>query len=192
MHGTDVWTERHRVMSEWYANPLVWIGVLSSSAVVTGVIFAIGQWKGKVDSDRSSFKRTLDAFMSEIRVDIKRIFERLPPAPTVAGASPLRLTEPGREISDRLDASAIADNLVPELRERVADMQPYDIQELCYKYIRNEYEPPDDVKALILQYAFDNGIDREQVLDVIAIELRDRLLPNPPDGSPPPVHEPRT
>ncbi len=172
-------------MSEWYANPLVWIGLLSSSAVVIGIIFAIGQWKGKVDSDRDSFKRTLDAFMSEIRADIKRIFERLPPAPTVAGASPLRLTELGRKISDRLDASAIADSLAPDLRERIADMQPYEIQEFCFSYLRREYEPPDRVRSLILECAFDNGIDREQVLDVIAIELRDRLLPNPPDEPPP-------
>lgn len=171
-------------MGDWYTNPLVWIGVLSASAVVIGAIFSIGQWKGRLDADRSALRKDIDSdrvtirdFMAEIRADIKRIFERLPPASTVAGASPLRLTELGREISARLDAGAIADGLAPRLRERVADLAPYDVQEACFAYIRGEYEAPDDVKALILQCAFDNGIGREQVLDVIAIELRDRLLP---------------
>ena len=93
----------------------------------------------------------------------------------------MRLTELGRKISARLGAAAIADSLVPHARERASGLQPYEIQELCFAYIRNEYEPPDDVRALILQCAFDNGLEREAVLDVIAIELRDRLLPNPSD-----------
>ena len=58
---------------------------------VGGIIFSLGQWKGKVDEAHSTFKRTLDAFMVEIRADIKRIFERLP-SETVSGANPLRLT----------------------------------------------------------------------------------------------------
>ena len=188
--GSDAWTGAPRV-NEWVNNPLVWIGMLSVAAVVVGTIFGIGQWKGRLDADRSTLRKDIDSdrgtirdFMTEIRADIKRIFERLPMASTVAGASPLRLTELGEKISVQLAAGAIADGLAPRLRERVAGMQAYDIQELCFAYIRDEYEPPDDVKTLILQCAFDNGIDREQVLRVIAIELRDQLLP-PTDSSPP-------
>ena len=175
----------HRVVDDWYSNPVVWIGSLSLAAVVVGAIFSIGQWKGRLDADRSTLRKDIDSdrvtirdFMAEIRADIKKIFERLPPPlTTVAGVSPLRLTELGRKISARLTASAIADGLAPHLRERVAGLQPYEIQELCFAYIRDEYEPPDDLRTLILQCAFDNGIDREQVLNVIAIELRDQLLP---------------
>ena len=56
-------------------------------------------------------------------------------------------------------------------------MQPYEIQELCFKHVQEEYGPPEDVEALVRQCVFDNGISRKEVLDVIAIELRDRLLP---------------
>ena len=57
-------------------------------------------------------------------------------------------------------------------------MLPYEVQELCFKYMNgDEFVPRDDVRTLILQCAFDKGLKREQVLDVIAIELRDRLLP---------------
>ena len=74
-------------MSDWYTNPLLWIGVLSAAAVVIGAIFSIGQWKGRLDADRSALRKDIDSdrvtirdFMAEIRADIKRIFERLPPA----------------------------------------------------------------------------------------------------------------
>ena len=166
-------------MSNWYANPLVWIGLLSLAAVVFGLVFGLGQWKGNLDSDRASFKEFMAGIkgdLAQIRSDINRIFERLPSGPLARG-SPLRLTELGRKISARLDAGTIADSLLPQLRGRSSGLQPYEIQELCFAHVREKYEPPKDVEALILQCAFDDGLDRKEVLDVIAIELRDRLLP---------------
>ena len=167
-------------MSDWYANPLVWIGLLSLAAVVFGLVFGLGQWKGNLDSDRASFKEFMTGLkgdLAQIRSDINRIFERLPSPRPLASGSPLRLTELGREISARLDAGTIADGLLPQLRERSSGMQPYEIQELCFKHVQEEYGPPEDVEALIRQCAFDDSLKRKEVLDVIAIELRDRLLP---------------
>ena len=164
-------------MGEWFSNPATWIIVgISLLSVVIGATWKAASWKTKVDSDRSDFKSRLDSFVAEIRTDIKRIFERLPAPQTVAGASPLRLTELGQRISTRLNAGAIADELVPILRERTEGKAPYEIQEMCFKYIRDEYEPPPETQALILQCAFDDGVAKDGVLDVIAIELRDRLL----------------
>lgn len=80
-------------MNEWLANPVAWVASLS---VVAGVAFALGTWKGKVDSDRASFKE----FMREVRDDIKEILGRLP-SPTVTDASPLPLTACGRPASPR-------------------------------------------------------------------------------------------
>ena len=115
--------------------------------------------------------------IDEIRTDIKGIFERIGPA-TAVSESPIKLTELGQEISARLDAGEIAESLVPQFRARVSGMLPYEVQELCFKYMNgDEFVPHDDVRTLILQCAFDKGLKREQVLDVIAIELRDRLLP---------------
>ena len=178
-------------MGEWYTNPLVWIGLLSLLAVAVGLIFGLGQWKGKVDSDRDTFKRTLDAFMVEIRADIKRIFERLPAPEPVAGASPLRLTELGRSLSERLGASAWAEEQAPLLLDRVADASAYDIQVFAYKYAKDEFTPDPAMEARIKQCAFDTGLQTDKVLDVLAIELRDRLLrlrhlesEDPPEESP--------
>ena len=164
-------------MNEWFINPLFWIAFLSLLSVVAGAIFAFGQWKGKVDSDRASFKE----FMKEVRNDIKEILRRS--SHTLAGSSPLRLTDLGRSVSERLDASALAQDLASLLQEQVKEKTPYEIQEMCFDYIRHEYKPPDKVEALIETCAYDNGIDRGQVEDVLAVELRDRLLATIPRPS---------
>ncbi len=62
--------------------------------------------EGKVDADRATFKE----FMAKIREDIKKILRRLPPR-TVEGASPLRLTELGEQVSKEIGASEWADRI---------------------------------------------------------------------------------
>ena len=70
-------------MNEWFASPLFWIAFLSLLPVAAGAVFAFGQWKGRVDSDRESFK----ALMAEVRSDIKEILGRLP-SRTLTDSSP--------------------------------------------------------------------------------------------------------
>ena len=189
-------------MVDWFDNPFVLInatlGIITLVVLLGRGLILIGQWKGKVDEAQSTFKTNLDSFnkeiraeikeiraennqiraeIKEIRTDIKGIFERIWPA-TAISESPIKLTELGQEISARLDAGEIAESLVPQFRARVSGMLPYEVQELCFKYMNgDEFVPHDDVRTLILQCAFDKGLKRKQVLDVIAIELRDRLLP---------------
>lgn len=174
-------------MVDWVNNPFVWINAILGIITVVGflarLIFLFGRWKGKVDEAQSTFKTNLDSITKEIRADIdnihtdvKEIFRRMGPV-TATSESPIKLTDLGHEISVRLDAGAIADSLVPRVRARVSGMQPYEVQELCFEYMNgDEFVPTNDVNALILQCAFDKGLKRKQVLDVIAIELRDRLL----------------
>ena len=156
------------VVNDVFANPWVWVGLL---VALVGAVFTLGQWKGKVDSDRASFKD----FMKEVRNDIKEILRRLP-SHVLGGGSPLQLTEYGRSISERLDAVALAQEIAPRLQVQIEGKAPYEIQERCFDYVRHEYEPPDEVESLIKTCAYDHGIDRGQVLDVLAVELRDKLL----------------
>ena len=72
-------------MNEWFASPLLWVVFLSLLPVAAGAIFAFGQWKGRVDSDRALLK----GLMVEVRNDIKEILRRLP-APTMDADSTLR------------------------------------------------------------------------------------------------------
>ena len=166
-------------MGEWYINPLVWIGTLSLSAVAVGIIFGAGQWKGKVDSDRDAFR----TFMSNIRQDIDYIHSRIDdilgrlggPA-TLKTTSPVTLTELGQSVSETLGASAWAEEQAPRLLGQVADAGAYDIQVFAYRYVEDEFMPDPATEATIKQCAYENGLRRKQVLDVLAIELRDRLL----------------
>ena len=191
-------------MDEWYTNPLVWIGVLSSVSVMVGTIFWLGQWKGRVDADWSALRKDIDSdrstvreFMAEIRADIKRIhaditrihaditrnraditrlFERLPPPEPVASGSPLRLTTLGQSMSDELGVSAWATETAPNLLHRAQGMTAYKVQEMCFEYARNEWKPSDEWDARIDACACSRGMERKSVLDVFAVELRDRLL----------------
>ena len=86
-------------MNEWFASPLLWVVFLSLLPVAAGAIFAFGQWKGRIDSDRALFK----GLMAEVRNDIKEILRRLP-APTVDANSPLRLANLGKSTSERFTA----------------------------------------------------------------------------------------
>ena len=83
-------------MNEWFANPLFWIAFVSLLPMAAGAIFAFGQWKGRVDSDRESFKE----LMAEVRSDLKEILRRLP-SRTLTDGSPLRLTDLDKSISAR-------------------------------------------------------------------------------------------
>ena len=162
-------------MNGWITNPLVWIGVAGIVFAVVRTILAIGQWKGRVDSSLDTIKTTL----KEIRDDVKQIFERLPrPSSSLfTDNSPLRLTDLGRSISETLGAPQWAAEVAPSLKNRVKDMVAYDIQEFCRTYVYREFQPTPDQEEKIKACAYENALDRREVLDVLAIELRDVLLP---------------
>ncbi len=158
-------------------NPL-WIMV---GLAVAGALIAIGKWIGAVNSDRGSFKKFTVAVrddLKDIQNDIKKMLH-WQSSKTIDSQSPLRLTEIGQKVSDLLDIPAITEMLVSTLRPQVEGKQPYDIQERCFAYVRDEYEPSPELDARIKQCAYDNGLDRDEVLDVLAVVLRDKLLASP-------------
>ena len=160
--------------------PIVAGAVVLLIAIVTGLM-KFATWKGGVDQQNKEINNTLRDFMAEIRDDIKTILGRLP-SPSVTGGSPLRLTKLGEEISRTLEISEWANITAEELRDHIADKSAYEIQEFCFNYVR-KFTPDAEQDAKIKDCAFENGIDIQGVLDVLAVELRDRLLGDrePPD-----------
>ena len=156
-------------MPEWLNHPATI--VIGIGALATAIV-KISLWAGGVNADLRSLKESV----GEIRKTVEKILSQLSPRTTVASASPLKLTELGRKVSEELGAAALAETLAPALQARIEGLDPYSIQELCYDYVRSEYKPPEEVETGIRLLAFDNGIDRDQVVNVVAIELRDRLL----------------
>ena len=145
-------------------------GIFAGAIAVLTLVFKIGDWKGHVDSDREAFKK----FIEEIRNDIKKILERLP-ASTTSGSSPLQLTELGKSISEELKAFDWAKQIAPELIRRVKGKHPYEIQEFCLDYVTRE-AVTEDMSKEIQTCAYENGVEKEEVLKVLAVELRDELL----------------
>ena len=153
-------------MPEWVAATPWWVFI-----GIVGALISVGIWIGSVNTHLKSFK---DA-VSEIRDDIKKILQWMP-SKTIDSGSPLKLTTMGDKVSKSIDTISIVKGLATDLRVKADGKLPYDIQELCFDFIRDEYKPSDEVERDIKKCAYDNGIDRAEVLDVLAVELRDEIL----------------
>ena len=166
------------VATGWSENPLVWLAGLATVVAVGSAIFAAGNWYGKVNADRKAFNEFIKEVrdrLREINAQLREIFRRLPPV-VAAESSPLRLTDFGEKIADCLGAEELADGLENVLRPLVAGMTDYDLQEECIRYVNEDYRPSEEIEERIKHCAYQNGIKTEQVLRVLALELRDRLL----------------
>lgn len=161
----------------------VWPAYVSLGGVVAaiGLVFFIGNWKGKVDERVENIKGTTDddrsafrAFAEEIRGDIKKILLRLDPI--AEGASPLSLNELGKKVSGEIGAGEWAVRVAPTLSDRVKGMAEYDIQGFCFNYVDDELKLSDEQRERVKQAAYSNGLDEDTVRRVLAFELRDRLL----------------
>ena len=160
-------------MPEWIATSPWW-----AFLTVGGLILSAGIWIGKVHTNLGtlkSFTENVRDDIRELRQDIKRLLS-WQGSPTVGGKSPLSLTEIGKKVSNELNMPDMAARLAPYLKSRVEGMLPYDIQEFCFDYIRDEYQLPTEYEAQIKQCAYDNGLDCDDILDALAIVLRDKLL----------------
>lgn len=164
-----------------------WIAILVSAciaATVTVVIFVFrwawkrARWEGGVDSDRTHFKESL----ADLKVSVDRILRRLMrltggEGDTVAGHSRLSLTPLGKTVSEEIRAKAWAAELRPALADETKEMVPYEVQEFCMNFVRgSKLSPTKERRGLVLEVAFDHGLHEADVLEVLAIELRDTLL----------------
>lgn len=159
-------------MSVWSNSPVIVIASLS----FVGLVFAAGQWVGRVNAHTS----TVSVLMNEIRQDIKKILGRLPPV-VISRGSPLRLTGLGQSISNTLSGKCWARRTAPALVDRVRNKQPYEIQDICFSFMKKEFKPDKEWNAKLRICAYENGLEPDKVLEVLAIELRDELL----EGKPP-------
>ena len=150
-------------------------------------------FKETADADRHAFQKTADTdrdtfqkgaaedrkrfreILDEIREDIKKIFRRLPPV-EATGSSPLRLTDLGHAISTDVGGVAWAIRTAPDLEDQVEGMEAFEIQRFCFDHIAEADKFDDAMRRAILKSAYERGVREEQVLRVLAIELRDKLL----------------
>lgn len=155
-----------------------WIRLGIFTLSILGAVVWISRWFGKHEEwmkGVNEFKSETKSSLAGIRDDIKKILVALP-RNVLAGTSPVQLTELGKEVSKSVRASAWAERKAPQLVDHMKDKTAYDVQKYCFEYLKKEsvLEPDDDKAAK--ECAFQHGIKLEQVLDVFAVELRDRLL----------------
>ena len=154
------------------------IGAFIAVIAVGGFFYTIaigfisfGRWQGEVNADRLDFHN----FMKEIRAKLDSISERLPKQPPLwMGASPIKLTERGKKISDEANAVEIASWLLTKY-EGSDDDSDYQVQERCF-YLANKNNLKEDQIRLLEDCAYQNGIDMKAILRVVAIELRDIIM----------------
>lgn len=152
-------------MADWLGTPLI---VTASLAVLYAVVRVI-RWTAAVDLKLGQFTD----FAKEVRDDIKQIFLRLPPVP-VAGSSPLRLTDFGERMADFVDAKSWASDLAPSLRAEVAGKRPFEVDEFSRGYVQARLK--DDLQERVAACAYEFGVERDNVLKVLQVVLRDELL----------------
>ena len=152
-------------MADWLNTPLI---VTASLAVIYAVVKVI-RWTARVDLKLNQFTD----FAKEVRDDIKQIFLRLPPVPVV-GSSPLRLTDFGEKMADFMKAKPWATDLAPSLQAEVAGKRPFEVDEFSRGYVQLRLN--DELKERVAACAYEFGVDRDAVLRVLQVVLRDELL----------------
>ena len=152
-------------MGDWLSTPLI---VTASLAVIIAVVKVI-RWTATVDLKLDQFTR----FAKEVRDDIKQIFLRLPPVPVVA-SSPLQLTDYGEKMADFMRAKPWVSDLAPSLRTEVAGKRAFEVDEFSRDYVQTRLE--DDLKERVAACVYEFGVDRDNVLKVLQVVLREELL----------------
>ena len=135
------------------------------------------EWTGTVNSDMGWLKETVKEIKTNIATlqdSIYKIWDRMPSS-TVHESSPLRLSEVGRSISETLDGRKWAEKTAGQLVDSLREKSAYEIQSYCFDFVE-DVELEHSMRRAILGCAYENGVTEDEVLEVLAIELRDRVL----------------
>lgn len=150
--------------------------------VVALVLFwKIPVWKTRIEDRVESIENRLDKVESRLD-DLYRLLTHSIDRPVVQSSSPLTLTEYGNTISEKVGADQIANHYAQQLLGSIEGLNPYQVQEFCFKYCENnlmgdlkkdEFEQRYEV---IHSVAYEDGIEINKITRVIAIKLRDALF----------------
>ncbi len=165
---------------EWIIASVVGVAVALVGLLITAgtLIFKSGKWVQKLESDGNACQtliETVQKDIAQIHADIKNIFSRLPPE-TVAGTSPLHLTDLGMEMSKEISAKEWMAEVSKDLVDKVTEMAPFEVQELSFRHIKDTMREMLEQDTRVLECSYNHGAPKEKVLDVLAVELRDHLL----------------
>ncbi len=152
------------------ASSVPWPLWITIGLAVVGAVWGVAAWVTKVNEARKGWRDVA----TEIRKDIKQIFLRLPPPQTTGSGSPVQLTEFGEKVAAKLEASAWATERAPHLWQKVEGFKPFEVDEFCENYVQNNLDTA--TRERVAQRAYEFGIKREHVLNVLRVVLREALF----------------
>ena len=112
--------------------------------------------------------------VNEVSVRVTQIFDFFLGKRTIAPGSPVQLTDFGREIAKKLRAEEWAAALAPTLLDKVAGMQPFEIDAYADSYSKKNLS--DDMKKSVAACAYEFGTTQDGVKSVLRVVLRDEIL----------------
>ena len=183
-------TKESAVM-EFTITHLVILSFLGFVVTIGTILYNEGKWKGtvkvaleKLAEEVAALTKKIDKEVATLtkRVDkIYEIFFERGVGKTLAPHSPLGLNDLGKKIAEELDLESLAESHTPVMKARTAKLNPYEIQQLCFEYVQNDLvaelreKSPEQFKEISLM-AYKHGIPREDVLQIVGVLLRDRIL----------------
>ena len=163
-------------MEDWQL--ITWILAGLTAVILLGTVsFMIGLWSGSNNADSDSYKdliKQAKGSLAGIRNDIKHLLGAMP-NPVLDSEGPITLNDLGKSVSTTVGAKEWAVETTPSLEDTVTEKRPYEIQEFCRSFVSDVAFTAEQI-GRIESCAFDFGINRNLVFDVMMIELRDVLL----------------
>ncbi len=160
--------------------------VLLAILVVAAItLYRLGAWKERFfNHDRRVEKiEAIHDTVIELKTKVQLIYDNTNPRAVTRAASPVALTDLGREIAVKIEAKEIFQRYLPVLLDKVNVVCPksanaYDIQAAAMDIAKKKL--PDMASAeeinLIKNEAFARGILAEDIWTIFGIYLRDHIL----------------
>lgn len=159
----------------------IWISL--AGIIISGLVafivssMRIGEYKNKVDTAVSDIAK-METEIKEIRDKAVACETSLKERePLTKRKSPITLTDKGNKILTDSGGRKFVDDNYSELKKLVEDSKPqtsYDIQETSHKAIEGL---KNDIRMNgIKEYLFKEGMELSEIVDVLGIYLRDKIL----------------
>ncbi len=163
-----------------------WPAVTLALAIVI-YAWRAGGWVGVTRVQISHINEKIDKLADDFKAlntRVDKLYDRLflrPSQSVTQSLSPISLSDYGKKISQDIDAPSLAKQYVNVLQDKSVGMNPYQIQELCFAFDRDELikdmeEHDKDNFTKVTTCAFQEGIAVETITRVIGILMRDILL----------------
>ena len=179
---------------EFTMTHMVLVTVFGFSVTIGTILYKTGEWKGTVEKTLKDLAQKTEALTQRVdkltqrvdkltqRVDkIHEVFFQRGVAATLENKSPLQLNQLGQDIAKTLDLDALADAHTLLIKDQAEALGPYEIQQLCFRYAQEDLlnelreTSPDQYEA-ISRTAYQHGISREDILKIVGVLLRDKVL----------------